>query len=701
MKPRIFIFVFLASVLVFLSSAYVQQSAEQLYQSGLYKEEVQGELEEAIAIYKKILKQFPENREIAAKAQLHIGLCYEKLGLKEAQKAYQNVVDNYPEQREAVKVAKEKLSTLVRAQTVIKKGDKEFKIRQVWTGAGVDNMGGPSPDGRYLSFVNWMTGNLAIRELATGKIRNITKEAKYKVPQEFAMNSRISPDGKQIAYSWIHSGTIELRLIGIDGSNRRILYRDQNYEIYPHDWSSDGKYILAVFWREDAANKIVWVSVEDGSVRVLKEIEKMGYTTIDRLCHSPDNRYIAYSRLVNKDSENYDVFLLATDGSGEIPLVEQPANDKLLGWVPGRKEILFLSDLEGSWDVWMIQVADGKPQGFPKPVRRNIGQISPMGFIQDGSFYFSFHRRWATIYTAPFDLETGKVQENLRKSILGSNDSPEWSPNGDYLAYISEQKKPSGGYHRPLHIRHVKTGKERELAGHLDVRIPRWSPDGRSILVTGYDTNRQNEKEYNGGLYQIDVQDSHVTELLQFPPVQNWMQDVWWNMSLAEWSRDGKAVFYINGGKLVMLELESGREKQLYQDPNLAKILDVSPDDKRLVFGLSDFGGVEEKRTWRILMMPAPGGEVQELCKFQGGERIRGLSWAPNGKYVLFTKNDEKGSNLWRITPEGRKPQKLWHSKNRNAGLSIHPNGQQIAFASSFIEVEIRVMENFLPLVKK
>lgn len=129
MNLRFIVFGVFALMIVLVSSGYIQQNAEQLYQSGIYKEEVEGELEGAIDIYKKILRQFPENREIAANVQLHIGLCYEKLGLKEAQKAYQKVVDNFPEQREAVKVAKEKLSTLVRAQTVIKKGDKEFKIR--------------------------------------------------------------------------------------------------------------------------------------------------------------------------------------------------------------------------------------------------------------------------------------------------------------------------------------------------------------------------------------------------------------------------------------------------------------------------------------------------------------------------------------------------------------------------------------------
>jgi len=68
MKSRILFFVFLAFAIVILSSAYIQQSAEQLYQSGIYKEEVEGELEGAVKYYQQIIEQFPQNREIGIEA---------------------------------------------------------------------------------------------------------------------------------------------------------------------------------------------------------------------------------------------------------------------------------------------------------------------------------------------------------------------------------------------------------------------------------------------------------------------------------------------------------------------------------------------------------------------------------------------------------------------------------------------------------
>src|SRR4030043_2238064 len=103
MKSKAIVCAALALVVACVWAGAGQQSAEQLYKTGLYEEEVGGNLQKAIEIYQDILKRFPDNRGIAAMAQLHIGLCHEKLGTAEAGKAFQKMLDNYPEQSEAVR----------------------------------------------------------------------------------------------------------------------------------------------------------------------------------------------------------------------------------------------------------------------------------------------------------------------------------------------------------------------------------------------------------------------------------------------------------------------------------------------------------------------------------------------------------------------------------------------------------------------
>jgi Tol biopolymer transport system component len=690
-------------VCMFLSitATFSQQSSGQLFEKALYTEEVKGELQNAIDLYQDILINHPENRQITAKSLFQMGICYEKLGSQEAQKAYQRIIQEFADQKEVLNEARTRLAALEKpAGPAAAKG---IVVRQVWSGPGVDTYGTPSPDGRYLSYTDWETGDLAVRELATRKTRRLTNKGTQKPPAVFALNSVISPDNKLVAYSWTNEyGTYDLCLIGIDGSGNRILYNSKDIdEVYPASWSSDGEQIAARRYsvKGDKA-EIISIAVADGSVKVLKIFEELLWP---RFCYSPDDRFIAYDFPVAENSGNHDISLISTDGSGEISLIEHPANDRLLGWTPGRKEILFLSDRMGTWDAWIIQADSGKPLGEPKRIKTGLGQVSPMAFTQNGSFYFSNYTRKFTTQIAPFDLETGKVQEQLSKILLGSNSSAEWSPDGEYLTYVTEQTESAGPgyYHRPIHVLNPGTGEEQELAGDFEARIPRWSPDGRSVLFIGYDNNRGNQKDYNGGVYNIDVRDGHVAELVQFPPVQepshiNFFRDVWWGHSIADWSLDGKSVFYIIRGRISMRELESGRDKQLYESNNLRRLLNLSPDGKRLAFGTEN----SDDGAWRILIMPVPGGEPRELCKFSESEGIGFITWTPDGKYLLFTVNAEKVSALWRISPEGGDPQKVWQLKKRNAGLSIHPDGQQIAFSTSEQEQEIWVMENFLSEIK-
>ena len=102
----------------------------------------------------------------------------------------------------------------------------------------------------------------------------------------------------------------------------------------------------------------------------------IGVTPV-KMNFSPDGRSIVYDFRPKEESPQRDIFVLASDGSREIPLVKHPADDYLLGWSPEGRWILFASDRRGSWDAWAIEVADGKPQGAPALVKLGIGEINP------------------------------------------------------------------------------------------------------------------------------------------------------------------------------------------------------------------------------------------------------------------------------------------------------------------------------------
>jgi len=93
-----------------LSCLAFAQDSQAIYQMGIQKEVGEGALEEAIQLYKEVITYQNAERKILASAQLHIGICYEKLGVQEAKIAYQNVLDNFADQHDVAAEAKKRLA---------------------------------------------------------------------------------------------------------------------------------------------------------------------------------------------------------------------------------------------------------------------------------------------------------------------------------------------------------------------------------------------------------------------------------------------------------------------------------------------------------------------------------------------------------------------------------------------------------------
>ena len=146
-KSLIMVILLLVGVSFLFSSLVQQETAKELFERALYLEETKGDLEKAIEVYSRIVKEFLDERATAAKAQLQIGLCYEKLGFNEAQKAFQKVIDNYPDQQQEVAVAKERISALTKTLEKIPPKPTFKRIRipvELADGAQL------SPDGKKL-----------------------------------------------------------------------------------------------------------------------------------------------------------------------------------------------------------------------------------------------------------------------------------------------------------------------------------------------------------------------------------------------------------------------------------------------------------------------------------------------------------------------------------------------------------------------
>jgi len=662
-----------------------------LFEKALALEEVHAKLPEAIALYQKIVNESGD-KALAAQAQLRIGICHQKLGQKEAQSAFQKVIDDYPDQVETVRLAREQLSLLLRAQALVE--NTEPAIRLVWSGPQADTYGAPSPDGRFLSFVDWSTGDLAVRDLETEENRRLTNKGSWEQnSDEEAESSVWSPDGKQIAFQWLRDRgrTLELRLMGLDGSNSRTLYSaGENEWADLHYWSPDGKYILAYL----PQRKLSLLSVADGSIRVLGELKAES----TRAAFSPDGRYIIFDAPQTGDPLKHDIYTLSTEGKHEIPLVVHSADDRVLGWAPNGKAVLFASDRTGSQALWVIAVADGRAQGTAQMIKTVSSRTVPLGFSRDGRFFYGESKAASDIYTVRLDPTSGKVlgpPEKIINRFEGFNFMPSYSPDGKYLAYCSWRGgKPSPTHGNVLCIHSMETGADQEFSKELrnlgvtSISRPRWAPHGKSIVIYGY----ANTGAY-GGIYVVNLQMDAVTEVLQS------VNDV--RVAPAEWSSDGKSIIFFRFDKrnssydLVTRNLETGSEKTLCELPESANPdLAISPDFQRLCILTRDRG----KRSFRI--MNAAGGEPRKLHEFAERERPAWFTWAADSKSILFTRKDEAaGWQLWRLSVDGGDPELLGLAESHYvAHLSAHPDGQHIVFSRGPLGgAEIWVMENFLP----
>ena len=652
-----------------------QQSQHALFERARLLEDSNQDLAEAITLYEQVVDQAGGEHALAATARLRVGLIYERLGRPaEAEEAYGQLLRAHPASPAAAE-ARVRLAAHEQGATAV--GSGAVVARQAWSGRDANSLGTPSLDGRYLSAVDDDTGDLVLRDLVGGETRRLTKnQSPYE--EGGALFSVISPDGRSVAYSWyVDSAVTELRTIRTDGSQMRVLGgRPDVLFAQPFGWSLDGAEVLAVFERRGGTVEIAMVSVANGAVRVLKSV---GWQGPARMSLSPDGRFIAYDRLEREDASTRDIYLLATDGSREAALVRHSADDHSPVWTPDGTGVLFLSDRTGVFGAWVMPVQDGAPTGSPRLSVESFGG-SPMGFTESGALYYSRQTGIEELYTATLDLETGRLVDPpapAAERFVGSNNQPDWSPDGLLLSYTSHRNPAT------IVIRTLDTGRERELVPNLGYfHRPRWSPDGGALWAHGFTTRGVH------GWMQIDIGTGEVTRVVRHAP------DV--TPSRRAWSPDGRTSFYPTGQpkRIVAQDMESERVRDVYHlAPSEAAISDisVSPDGRSLV---ATVHGPPDGAS-SVKLIPTVGGEARDLVMVDRPHGIRyfgGLSWTPDGRHVLLVRardDPDQPAELWKIAVADGAAEQLELAMPGLRYVRLHPDGRRIVFNAGRTQEEV------------
>lgn len=409
-----------------------------------------------------------------------------------------------------------------------------------------------------------------------------------------------SPDGKSIVFSSDRSGNYDIWQIDLNSKELKQLTSDNGNDSNPA-FSNSGTKIAFVSQRAESGIYIL----ENGTERLVVP-EKMRIAAPSWNTDDSKLTYVAFTgKSMLFDDKNTSYIYLADLNNGSTEQISTGDED------------LFPFRINWTSDNKLIYSADGLIK------KRTIGQSSIETIPFEATFTLnrkSYEKKKydfdntdehkALGISGPVVSDDGKkiafaakgdifIQEINGKLTQLTNDSyvdlePDWSPDGNTLAYISDR----GGLMN-IWLHDLKTNQSHLLSDQIkeDTSFPVWSPDGKKIA---YYTQNYMKKWGFGVLHIADV----ATGEIKIANKSVWVP------SKPSWSPDGKTI------ALMALKAHSTRFRE----------------------GFNNFMLVSLEQDTAHLVSPDSGKPL--------GMRVQnGPAWSPDGKTMAYTKD----GTLWII----------------------------------------------------
>jgi len=229
-----------------------------------------------------------------------------------------------------------------------------------------------------------------------------------------------------------------------------------------------------------------------------------------------------------------------------------------------------------------------------------------------------------TLWVADADGENAQAALTSPEPII----SPNWSPNGQELAYVSfEARKPV------VYVHDVYSGKRRVLANFKgNNSAPVWSPDGRSLAVTL-------SRDGGSQIYLIPAQGGEPRRLTQSNSID----------TEPAFFPDGSAFYFVS---------DRGGSPQIYRTPTMGGPVQrvtfsgtynispvISPDGRWMAY-ISRING-----QFKLQVMDLKSETVQSITDTGPDERP---SFSPNGRLIVFSTQLQGREALMTTTVDGR-----------------------------------------------
>ena len=205
---------------------------------------------------------------------------------------------------------------------------------------------------------------------------------------------------------------------------------------------------------------------------------------------SPTGEFVAFTLQIGEVQE---IFVVNADGDADLFQLTLLGASETRGatWSPDSDTILFHSNLDGDFDIYGVTFGGGDVANI---TNNDANDIEP-SFAPDGQWFaFASDRDGGDtfeIYVHPFGGQAAATSDFAAASdsicqmtnAQNSSFSPAWSPDGQFIAFISNRDRDNDLYVMRF------DGSNEQLVSFGDgslwqERNPAWSPDSRWIAVS-------------------------------------------------------------------------------------------------------------------------------------------------------------------------------------------------------------------------
>lgn len=377
---------------------------------------------------------------------------------------------------------------------------------------------------------------------------------------------RFSPDGNTLAFMGNYEGGRDLYLIKLDGGNpaetaQRLTYHPAGEML--SEWTPDGESLVfssSGMTGMTRAPQMFTVSADGGAPKRIP----VPYGSAGTI--SPDGKWLAYTPQ-NRDMRTWkryrggmasDIWLLNLETYESVRMTDFDGTDTQPMWSPDGKSVYYLSDAgpEHRLNIWKYDIASGQRSQVTNSTEYDI-KFPSMGPGPRG--------RGEIVYQLGSDLVLLDLSNNRTKTVEVTipGDRPTLRPRLiDFSNYMAGGSVSATGKQVVVEARgdiwtlpaEAEKGIARNLTRTSGIaeRNPIWSPDGRWIAYVSDETD-----EYEVYITQSDGK-GETRQLTSGG--SNWRY-------LDSFSPDSKhIVFTDNSGAAYLLDVDTGEHREMFKD---------------------------------------------------------------------------------------------------------------------------------------